>query len=154
MKPRDLPAAWVSDFTSERPSPEAVARMQRAFRTWLKSGRVELLSASGRRARRPSLARCAGLPESPERVRLMVRDVHLRRAARLVVGASVGAWGRATALHEAAREFMGTKWPCWCDMEAPPMHATALQRELWEAAIAAGGKLPETARRVAQILSD
>ena len=117
--------------------------MVAGLRTWWRSG--------GRAAGQSlTLARCLGLPESSEAARLALRDHWLRQAAHKLPG---GPWQRATALHAALQAFSGHRWACWCDLEQPPPHAEPLHAALHRAMRAAGGRMPKTPRRLAQILA-
>ncbi|MBL0420233.1 hypothetical protein JI739_07745 [Ramlibacter sp. AW1] len=120
--------------------PEAAAVMARGLRAWARSGRCGI-----------SLPRFMGLPSNPEKARLRLRDDYLREAAAALE--IDRPWQRATALHEAARRFMRHEWLCWCDLDAPPAHASVVDHWLFLATKAAGGELPETARRMDQIVN-
>jgi len=130
---------WLVDVLNGQPGPEATEHLRRAFITWWQSGGRARRGADGRlmRSGHLSLARCAGLPENPENARLQLRNWYLRQA---------------TELHAALSDFAGRKWPCWWSLSEPPMQATELESLLWHATRAGGGKLPGTARRIAQIL--
>lgn len=130
---------WLDEAVSGRPSPDAVARLCAGLRTWWNAGGAVPLD------------RCLGLPRKPETVRLMLRDDYLRAAAACMPRS--GPWTTASTLHQAARIFMLRKWPCWCDLPDPPERADDVERLLWRAARAGGGRLPG-ARRIAQILAD
>lgn len=131
---------WLATVVEGAPSPDAQARMARGLATWWRAGGL-------------SLPRCLGLPENPELARLRLRDYYLARAAELLHAPDDRRWSRAVALCDAARLFLARKWPCWHDLPAPPAHASALEALLFHATRAAGGALPASSRRYAQILA-
>ena len=135
-------AAWLDDLLSQpdprRLEPATVAHLAHAVRAWLLGGMPELPAA-------------LGLPRNAEAARQAVRDQWLREAAR-ELGVGMGPWERARQLDQAVRQFRGRRWPCWCDRTAPPTHATRLDACLFRAMRAAGGRMPDTARRFDQIL--
>jgi len=137
--------AWLASVIEGRPSPDAIAAMSGALLRWWR-----FAAAGG--CRRVSLARCAGLPENPARARLALRDHYLRRAAALLDVPASQPWRRAEAMAAAADLFMRRKWPVWWSLAAAPEHAEAIERLLWHAAQAGGGKLPGTARWYHKIL--
>lgn len=145
---------WLVDVLNGEPGPEATEHLRRAFITWWQSGGRGRRDADGRlmRSGHLSLARCAGLPENPENARLQLRNWYLRQAAELLDAPIDQPWRRATELHAALVDFAGRKWPCWWSLSEPPMQATELESLLWHATRAGGGRLPGTARRIAQIL--
>lgn len=127
------------------PDAEAIEVMAAGVRTWWRSG------GSGK-GQSLTLARCMGLPESSEAARMALRDHWLRQAAAELPAQHCGPWQRAAALHDALQAFHGHRWACWCELDAPPPHASALDAALHRAMRAAGGRMPRTARRLDQIL--
>jgi hypothetical protein len=134
---------WLPGVLAGKPDAEAVEHMVAGVQTWWRSG-----TRNGGRSL--TLARCMGLPESSEAARLALRDHWLRQAACTLPG---GPWQRAVALHAALQSFRGHRWPCWCDLVEPPAHADPLRAALHQAMRAAGGRMPGTPRRLAQILA-
>ena len=146
---------WLTDAIEGKPSPEAVEQMCKALRSWwMSAGQHGTRGPQGKRKRssRLGLARCAGLPESPERARIVVRDWYLRQAAE-TLGVSVAKpWLRALELRRAVAAFRSRKWGMWCQLDEPPGYASHTEVLLWRAARASFGDLPGTARRYRQIL--
>ena len=146
---------WLIDAIEGNPSPEAMASICKALRAWwMSAGQHGARGPQGirKRSSRLSLARCAGLPESPERARIEVRDWYLREAAGTLGVSAAKPWLRALELHRAVQAFLARKWGVWCQLEAPPGYASQTEVFLWHAARASFGDLPGTARRYRQIL--
>lgn len=89
------------------------------------------------------LSRGRGHRLAPSDWRQALRDEHLARAAALA--------GGATPLASAIRRFLGHRWPIWRDRGGAPTQATALERELYEAAVVGGGDLPTSVRHLRRI---
>lgn len=143
---------WLDEVLAGQPSEAAIERLVVGVQTWWRSG-TRSGTLCGARSRPTSLARCLGLPASPESARLALRDHHLRDAARHLDGAPLGPWQTARALHAEVQRFTGHQWPCWSDLELPPPYARPLDAALHKAMRAAGGRLRFSARRLAQILA-
>ena len=145
---------WLQQVLDGSPDAATVEHLRRGLTTWLNSATGGRRDCSGKiqRSRPLSLARCLGLPESPERVRTAQRDAHLRAVADLLPVQPHHPWKRATALCNEARSFTRHQWLCWVGLEAPPAYASEINRLLWLAMRAGGGKLPTTARQYASIL--
>lgn len=139
----------------DRPSPEAWQWVRERVRAWLLSGQRGALDADGRRLRRPSpsLARCLGMPSTPEPARLRLRDEYLYRLAQHVE-AEIGPhpWRIAVELARMAQRFELRKWPAWWRLDEAPEHASELERLLFEARRIGGVPLPSTPRRYRQLL--
>ena len=144
---------WLVDIFEGKPSSEAAQHLQQGFVAWARSsGHVHDASTGRRRPSFPALAQCLGLPANPDQAMLKLRDWHLQRASELLGVDYAQRWQRAVTLNDAAQRFMARQWPCWWALQTPPDHASGLDRELWHAARAGMGRLPQTARRYAQIL--
>ena len=140
---------------SRKADAELVEAMLAGLRRWVLSGHRGARNPNGGRIKSDpiTVGRCLGLPASPERARLLLRDAYLRQAAALLGQGERITWQLACRLHREIRRFLAHEWPCWWALAAPPDHATELDRVLWLATRAGGGKLPGTARRLSQILS-
>lgn len=148
---------WLSQLIDDDCTPDAaaVAHVRRGLRTWLNSGTKSrsFYGGKSRRARPLSLARCLGLPESPERARFFQRDYYLRRAALMLSAPENRPWMRAVALHSEVNRFMGHQWACWCNLAEAPPGASDVNHLLFLAIRAGGGKLPKTTRSYSSILN-
>jgi hypothetical protein len=136
---------WLDSVLAGEPTPDAIEHMVRGVRNWWRC-------AHGKRA--ITLARCLGMPESPEAARLALRDHWLRQAALHIQTPTGSAWSTARSLHLALRTFRGHRWACWHDLVQPPTHATPLEAALHRAMRAAGGRIDVGPRRLAQILAE
>ncbi len=74
----------------------------------------------------------AGREHARTQYRRSLRDRHLRRAAELMGGPP--GHRRTVALHHEIERFIGSIWPSWKHLDAPPERASALRRELFAAA--------------------
>lgn len=130
---------WLPELLREGQLDElAMQSLARGFTTWLEAGGSL------------SLQRCLGLPANPERVRLAMRDGHLRDAAQHIDAPTD--WQRAGLMLDAARQFELRRWACWWSYPAPPPHASDLDRCLFLAMRAGGGALPKSQRQYFNIL--
>jgi hypothetical protein len=145
---------WLQQVLEGSPDAAAIEHLRRGFTTWLNSATRGRRDFDGKiqRARPLSLARCLSLPESPERVRTAQRDAYLREIVDLLPTDECHPWKRATALSDEVRHFARHQWLCWIDLDAPPHYASEINRLLWLAMRAGGGRLPQTARQYAIIL--
>lgn len=75
--------------------------------------------------------------------RQALRDEHLARAADLA--------GGAAPLARAIVRFLGHRWPIWHARGGVPTQATALECELYQAAVVGGGDLPTSVRHLRRI---
>lgn len=138
-----------------RPTPEAHEWLRVGLRSWLLSGNRGGLGWAGKsvRARVPSMPRYLGLPTSPERVRVALRDACLLALAdHLAETMGRELWPLARTMHRQAVDFEGRKWACWCDLEEPPVYASEPERLLWKARRMGGTLLPATPQRYLQLL--
>jgi hypothetical protein len=145
---------WLQQVLVGSLDAETVEHLRRGFTTWLNSATRGRRDRNGKiqRSKPLSLARCLALPESPERVRTAQRDAYLRAAADLLPYDHLNPWRRANALCIEVHDFSRHQWLCWIDLDAPPLYASEINRLLWQAMRAGGGKLPTTARQYATIL--
>ena len=145
---------WLQQVLDGSPDAAAVEHLRRGFTTWLNSATRGRRDHNGKiqRSRPLSLARCLILHDSPERVRTAQRDALLRSVAELLPVDQRHPWKRATALCNEARSFARHQWLCWVGLDTPPLYASEINRLLWQAMRAGGGKLPTTARQYATIL--
>jgi hypothetical protein len=117
--------------------PHVAAQLAQAYRIWfLSDGSV-------------GMPRGLGLPGTPQQIRRVLRDWHLRHAAAPIDG---DAWARSLALSERLRAFMGHEWHCWQGLDAPPAWADEVDRRLWYAARAARGRLPKSPQSLYRVL--
>ncbi len=132
--------------------PDGAEELCRAFNTWLASATQGRRDPDGRllRSRPISLAACLRLQESPERARLALRDEYLRAASRTL---DCGENGAARLFREAG-VFACRQWPCWVGLTEPPAYASDLQRLLFYAMKAGGGRLPASKRQFINILAE
>jgi hypothetical protein len=127
----------VLDGTAD---PAAIEWLRRGFVKWLQSGAALTLPA------------CLGLHARPFLIRIALRDFWLRDAGRCIEQRSD--WGRAKALHAAARQFLGYPWPVWKRAAEPPWaRCTRLQACLFFAA-KAHADFPESVRQYFNILCE
>lgn len=89
-----------------------------------------------------------GLPSTPRRLRLAIRDWHLRQAAQHTKEATT--WRRARALSEEIERYQGRKAAAWSKLPAAPEHATEIESEIHAASI--WGDLPATPQAVRNVL--
>lgn len=145
---------WLQQVLNGTPDAATVEHLRRSFEIWMRSGRRAQRDAAGKliRTRPVSLSRCLGLPDKPDLVRMGQRDSYLRRAGHLVRADLSPTQSLATALHSEARRFAGHRWVCWAHLTQPPPNADELDRLLFLAMQAGGGRLPTTARQYATIL--
>jgi len=147
---------WLQQILNGTPDEDALEHLRRGFNTWLRStsrGR----SSDGERAGRAShiaLACCLGLPASPERVRMTIRDSYLHDAGQLLRKEQTKPkpYAIAVLLHREAQQFAGHQWLCWKAYDSPPPQASDLHRLLFLATKAGGGRLPGVARQFLRIL--
>ena len=145
---------WLQQVLNGTPDAATVEHLRRSFEIWMRSGRRARRDADGKpiRARPVSLSRCLGLPDKPDLVRMSQRDGYLRSAGQLIQPALAPTQSLATALCSEAGRFAGHRWLCWAHLTQPPPNADELDRLLFLAMQAGGGRLPTTARQYATIL--
>jgi hypothetical protein len=145
---------WLAQVLTGTPDEAAVEHLRRGFEIWLNSGRRAVRGADGKliRARPLALSRCLGLPDKPELVRLRQRDDYLRQAAALIRADLAPSQSVAAALCREAQRFAGHRWLCWVALTQPPPNADELDRLLFLAMRAGGGRLPTTGRQFASIV--
>lgn len=145
---------WLQQVLNGTPDAATVEHLRRGFEIWMRSGRRSKRDADGQliRARPVSLSRCLGLPDKPDLVRLAQRDAYLRSAGQLLGDSLNPTQSVATALSLQAKRFAGHRWLCWAHMTQPPPNAEEIDRLLFLAMQAGGGRLPTTARQFATIL--
>jgi hypothetical protein len=90
-----------------------------------------------------------GLPATRARLRTALRDYWLAQAADEL--SALLPWPRACELARRGREFERRTWPVWRRHDAPPGHATALDRCLFYLH-RHGGRVPN-ARRLFDVLA-
>jgi hypothetical protein len=137
----------VAALEGGQPAPPDVA-------VWLGDALREYL----RRGGEVSLERLLGL-RRPGQESLAMRLARERRNAALLVAGEFAHDGRPCSREErgvilvrAARAFEASrKWRRWRDLEAPPESATPLERQLFAALKAGGGKLPKSPRYLAAL---
>ena len=96
-----------------------------------------------------SLNRYIGLPVSPAKIRLTLRDQLLRQAGALIEAPTP--WIRAGVLAEAVRCFERRKWRLgWRHLEEPPLRATAMEALLFRAR--GWAEFPQGQRQLNRIL--
>lgn len=130
------------------PDAQTLEELRRAFSTWLASATQGKRDCNGKlhRARPIALEQCLRLPTSPERARIALRNYYLQQAATHLQRPDLGPWELAHVLHQEAQNFCGTKWPCWLNREQVPDDASPVNRLLFAAMRAGGGKLPCSTR--------
>lgn len=145
---------WLIELMAGTPGPETLDHIQRGVQRWYNSATRGRRDSEGRRTRQrsPSLEQCLGLPANPMNARLAVRNHWLRQAAACLP-ANLTDCARARALAREASRFAGHQWLCWFHLDTPPT-TTDINRPLFFAMRAGGGKLPQTWRQMLTILSE
>lgn len=116
--------------------PEAAEWLAYGFRRWLNHGDAL-----------PPMIHF-GLPSTPRRLRLAIRDWHIKQAAGHIKEQST--WRRARALSEEIERYQGRKAGAWSKLPTAPGHATPIEAELHAASRYAD--LPSTPQAVRDIL--
>ncbi len=95
--------------------------------------------------------RCLGTG-GPRGGRAALRRHHLLRVSAMLPGPT--SWKRCEQLAEACRTFETRRYPAWCSqkLDAPPDHATEIDRALWAAR--QFGPLPCTPENYIDLLSE
>lgn len=145
---------WLDHALNGSPDAATLEHIRKGLNIWLNSSTQGRRNVSGKveRARPLALARCLGLPETPERTRVVLRNAYLIQAANLLPTDALHPWRRATALHGEVRKFSRHQWLCWVNLDEPPDYASDVNVLLWKAMRAGGGKLPATVRQYDIIL--
>jgi len=98
--------------------PEGIEWMREGWRRWLKSrGAVRIENA-------------LRLPSTSAKLAQTYRDAYLLLAADALTQ-SADPWRRAAELGKAVRHFLRYRWLAWRQMDAPPSHATEIERLLF-----------------------
>lgn len=154
----DAPAGHLAALMDDRANAATYDWLATGFRRWLLQGGRNAPDANGRPVRTRhglTLTGALGLPNTPERVRVAVRDERLNELAtwlRDSEGWGPEPWPLAREIHRRACYFERRLWPVWWHLIAPPGHAFADERLLWHARHAAGLPLPGSPERYLQIL--
>jgi len=95
------------------------------------------------------LERCLHLPTTRAKLRGLARNRWLCEAWQAIPG-DLTPWMRAVTLAAEVRHFQASIWPSW-RIYGKPADASQLRSALYEARLAAGKALPQTAVRLQQI---
>ncbi|SMF95867.1 hypothetical protein SAMN02949497_3243 [Methylomagnum ishizawai] len=134
---------YIEQFYEGRPTPEAVAWMQKGMCQLIDEG-VPLEQGLSLNRVHPRGAR--------EAVNLRKMRRHLHRAAGLLPETT--AWARAKLLVREIQKFRAYRWPKLREYTEAPDCLTPLDREIFGAFKARPGKVPESPNRLSEILSE
>ena len=95
-----------------------------------------------------TLATALGLPSTPGRLRLLLRNHYLSLAADELTNLTED-WQRAAVLADEIRHFR-RKWPAWKHLADAPGHATIVERYLHRAS--RYGDVPSSPQRLFALL--
>jgi len=110
------------DFLAGNTSPEVLVELRAEILRWAEQTGDRSLP----------LHRFIGLG-GPRSTRIDLRNHHLRHAAAMLPGPT--SWKRCEQLADACRTFENRRYPAWRaqQLDAPPDHATEIDRTLWAA---------------------